>query len=346
MIAALRGRSSFSRLFLDRLAKDIAQDADMDPIFIVSGMALRIVIALVMSLACFTHMMGLHAASRNKSACRNITNAKRMAAQFVLLLVGNGLAVYGRSLVEIMQSGQHIHEKLWLVAATPWNVNPENMFGVIFSVFASHWCWISWKDLKEAMRMETAWMEEKTIQCDDIFQNPRVPFARCVVVFAFIALLVGLYLNDLWEPVYMTPKAHTFWAFAMVLQMFIATKHTLRHCRRDCWHDGLYRWFFQADFCYRPDLWPVLFSRTHRPATPMASRPSDDSDPFKSLTFFEACVRFIMSYVVNGLIPVIVLYTLPVFLARKDNAMDFVVDAFAITYLSDLDDNDEELEIR
>ena len=222
------------------------------------------------------------------------------------------------------------------------------------------------KDIKEAATPQ------------DRYQDPNSPLLGCICIFLLMTFLMIIYLQTVMNPLAMDPKRNLLWLGALLVQVRFTlddrtvqkelqydaeTLHRhLRNFRRCKTYQGagsghpkkgrniILRWMRWAACMVTPEnskIWMLHLVAWEGNKTLLCSHePGDTShkttheekhrrrDPWNPLQIWS---RFVMSYLSNGLYKAILVYTLPLWLCRGGLA-DFVLNAFALVYIVELDD--------
>jgi len=176
--------------------------------------------------------------------------------------------------------------------------------------------------------------------------------------FALTTVFVICYLTVCIKAQEPTLRSQTFWYLSVLVQIQFAescsksgndktvflkkpsqtdTDLDLISLLKTVSFENLARWACCADLPYEPQLWQLLFrSEAVTVINEEDEKKPNEKEPLKCGKFELTC-RFILSYISNGFIRVIVLYTLPIFLSRTTDEKDFALNAFAVTFIVELD---------
>jgi len=191
--------------------------------------------------------------------------------------------------------------------------------------------------------------EEEEIPLRDVYQDMDTCFACCMQRFALTVVFVICYWSVCIKAQEPTLRSQTFWYLSLLVQIHFAESCSKSGKDNTASFRDLLRWACCADLPYEPQLWKLLFRSKAVTVTneedekePNEKKPEEDEkkpnekEPLKCGKFELTC-RFILSYISNGLLRVIVLYTLPIFLSRTTDEKDFALNAFAVTFIVELD---------
>ncbi|CAE8649391.1 unnamed protein product [Polarella glacialis] len=170
---------------------------------------------------------------------------------------------------------------------------------------------------------------DEDVEPSDIYQNPECPIVDCLHRFLLAAVFMVVYVTKVLTPLETTLQSRTFWGLSLFVQMHL---HWPQPCCEPKDFVSVLRWLCCADGPLNPSLWSLFLSGSYKKAD------AKESDPMGRP---EVVTRFILSYLSNALFKVILLYTLPIYLAATTDPGDFALNAFAVTFIIDLDNEDK-----
>ncbi|CAE7736503.1 unnamed protein product [Symbiodinium necroappetens] len=169
----------------------------------------------------------------------------------------------------------------------------------------------------------------KTVTAENIYQDPKVPILTCLHTFVLSCVFVCVYWSALVQPIEMNLFSKFLWSCSLFVQYYISSK--FKEESRILSFASLSRWAVRLDDQENNELWAVLLRQSK-----MADGAVNGQIP--RLSRVEVLLRFAMCYVSNGLFRILIVYSLPVYLAASGSASDFALNAFAVTFISELDD--------
>ena len=177
----------------------------------------------------------------------------------------------------------------------------------------------------------------QTVTAVNCYQDPKVPISHCMQTFLLSSIFVCVYYSAMSEPIEMTLFSRFFWACSLFVQYYIS----LNSFRPDSKPSftTISRWALRLDDSQATnhDLWVALLRQD-----PLSE--GEDASSRRRRSQAEVVLRFCMAYVSNGLYRIFIVYSLPVYLATSGTASDFALNAFAVTFISDLDNLSADVE--
>mmetsp|Transcript_44707 Transcript_44707/g.104161 ORF Transcript_44707/g.104161 Transcript_44707/m.104161 type:complete len:726 (+) Transcript_44707:76-2253(+) len=195
---------------------------------------------------------------------------------------------------------------------------------VLLLLFAS-------QDFKKACTMPHAASATK-VKSTNMYEDPNVPFWRCLATFLLASLFLAVYASSVLILVKMTLFSRFFWSCSLLLQTYLCLEPNNTDEASSGQLSEILRWVVRWDGQGNPDVWAALLQQSNL---------SISSEIAPKLSKSEVCCRFFMHLISNGIFRIFILYTLPVYLATSGQPSDFALNAFAVTFISDLDNQDE-----
>ena len=207
---------------------------------------------------------------------------------------------------------------------------------------------------------------------EDRYQDPACHLIGCVCVFGLMTLLMIIYVQIVLRPMEMDPKKMGLWFGSLLVQIKITTEDTFSPDEKQKFleafapslapsqgysnlheesvrkrHDAAqellqhwHRWAFCMVTPFNTEIWHLLmFAQQKRMKISREDSHAKKAEEVRQVRWsrIEITLRFVMSYVSNGLYKAIIVYTLPLWLCRG-GLTDFVLNAFATVYIVELDD--------
>ncbi|CAK9080977.1 unnamed protein product [Durusdinium trenchii] len=188
-------------------------------------------------------------------------------------------------------------------------------------------------DLNDAVRREREGYVVPSVQAVNVYQDPKVSILTCMHTFLLSCIFVCVYWNKVVGPVQMNLFTRFCWAFALFVQYYLSSKFRSSPNSSKGFEFG--RWAVCLDDQCGNNLWAVLLKKGKLEA---------DGEPAPLLSRPEVLLRFFMDYIANGFFRILILYSLPVYLATSEQASDFALNAFAVTFISEIDNLSEPAE--
>lgn len=224
-------------------------------------------------------------------------------------------------------------------------LNPKAMLEIYYNIHMPH----SWPifalltaifivytiyDLKDAVTLEQKDFADPSVQAVNVYQDPKVSILTCMHTFLLSCIFVCVYWNKVVGPVQMNLFTRFCWAFALFVQYYLSSK--FRSSPKASKEFGYFgRWAVCLDDQCGNNLWAVLLKKGKLEA---------DGETAPLLSQPEVLLRFFMDYIANGFFRILILYSLPVYLATSEQASDFALNAFAVTFISEIDNLSEPAE--
>eukprot|EP00438_Fugacium_kawagutii_P033165 Skav231893 [mRNA] locus=scaffold960:26524:27098:+ [translate_table: standard] len=152
--------------------------------------------------------------------------------------------------------------------------------------------------------------------------------------FLLSVIFVCVYWNKVVGPVQMNLFTRFCWAFALFVQYYLSSKFR-SSSEASQGFENFGRWAVCLDDQCGNSLWAVLLKKGKLVA---------DGEPAPLLSRPEVLLRFFMDYIANGFFRILILYSLPVYLATSEQASDFALNAFAVTFITEIDNLSEPAE--
>lgn len=208
----------------------------------------------------------------------------------------------------------------------------------IFALLAAAFSAFMINDLRSAFaEAKKGVVGSQTVTAVNCYQDPKVPISHCMQTFLLSSIFVCVYYTAMSEPIEMTLFSRFFWACSLFVQYYIS----LNSFRPDSKPSftTISRWALRLDDSQATnhDLWAALLRQD-----PLSE--GEDASSRLRLSQAEVVLRFCMAYVSNGLYRIFIVYSLPVYLATSGTASDFALNAFAVTFISDLDNLSADVE--
>eukprot|EP00931_Biecheleriopsis_adriatica_P048834 TRINITY_DN2821_c0_g1_i6.p1 TRINITY_DN2821_c0_g1~~TRINITY_DN2821_c0_g1_i6.p1 ORF type:complete len:645 (-),score=101.69 TRINITY_DN2821_c0_g1_i6:26-1960(-) len=332
MDAALHGHAAASEALMN---EDFREDEDHNmfpysaarhPVLLIASIMLVIWIVGILVPMCSGKGTGL-----DSQVCIII-------AKGITLLILNCMMKYAWSFLRMVQATGGLIAAEAMIK-TPWAQTTEDagmVLGVLLACTFAFMCLDLRKILSPGQEGEQKARAKLVLR--DIYQDVNTPFLRCMQRFALTLIFLLCYETVCGKAQDPTLRSLTFWYLSVLVQIYFAESCSKRESDNDFGFCDLLRWACCADLPYEPDLWKVLFqSQTVTVVNEDAEDDKDKEGVPVSCGTLELTCRFILSYISNGFIRVIVLYTLPIFLATTTDEKDFALNAFAVTFIVELD---------
>eukprot|EP00931_Biecheleriopsis_adriatica_P073508 TRINITY_DN47777_c0_g1_i1.p1 TRINITY_DN47777_c0_g1~~TRINITY_DN47777_c0_g1_i1.p1 ORF type:complete len:1264 (-),score=148.02 TRINITY_DN47777_c0_g1_i1:75-3866(-) len=243
--------------------------------------------------------------------------------------------------------------RAWLVWEVPlWNITPR-----VISITCVVLCCICfafmifdfWEAYQHAKSTKSN-DELGGIQPTDRYQSPATSFTDCVLVFVLMTTLMWLFLLYVWTPQRVTLFRKCLWGASVLVQgnIMISVKEMKKTNFFD-WACSLLRWTFCMDESgggpHNKEIWAMhmraALATGGADYVPVGFPPNNRVEG-KRFSWPEIFFRFIFSYASNGLYRALIIYTLPIWLSSNEDISQFVLNAFAITFIVSLDDVPDE----
>lgn len=214
-----------------------------------------------------------------------------------------------------------------------YNIHMPNswpIFALLTAIFTVYTIY----DLNDAVRLEREGFVVPSVQAVNVYQDPKVSILTCMHTFLLSCIFVCVYWNKVVGPVQMNLFTRFCWAFALFVQYYLSSKfRSSPKASKGFEYFG--RWAVCLEDQCGNNLWAVLLQKGKLEA---------DGEPAPLLSRPEVLLRFFMDYIANGFFRILILYSLPVYLATSEQASDFALNAFAVTFISELDNLSEPAE--
>jgi len=243
-----------------------------------------------------------------------------------LILTGCNVAVNYAAAPEIL--GQ-----ISVMMEVPWNIEPTSSWPILcflILVFVG----FAFYDLVHSARMASDGPLPREVTAVNIYEDPKVPMSTCIQTFLLSGVFLGVYAGALLKPVQMTLFSRALWALSLFVQAYVTAVFRQEELEFGSWSTArlasLGRWAVRLDDqANQHGLWASLLSKAWL-------EEADSRAP--KLSRAEVYTRFFMCYISNGLFRIFIVYSLPVYLATCGGMSDFALNAFAVTFISELDD--------
>lgn len=161
-----------------------------------------------------------------------------------------------------------------------------------------------------------------TFTAKDIYCDLSSSFEKCVLVFAVQSILVQFYCNAAAEEIahvanFKFQEDWRFFTASVIVQLFVLNA---------------------SEDTFPLDVWKRLL-KSHG-AVRMVGSEGSQAENIVKVSVSELLARFFMSLMVKQIYAKLMICTLPFVLTHEDSGLDFVKDAFAVTFVYTLDDAD------
>jgi len=177
-----------------------------------------------------------------------------------------------------------------------------------------------------------------------------MPFWKCLHTFLLSCLFLVFFLCALRNPVQMTPFSRAMWAGALFVQIYLTTKEPREGGQTKGQFPGgavltLARWILRADDLADHQIWGAMLSQSGITLSGDDETENPDvQSAAPKLSKIEVYLRFWMYYLANGVFQILIIYSVPMYLATSGTPSDFALNAFAVTYITELDDLSDPVE--
>lgn len=249
------------------------------------------------------------------------THGQDFVAKIVVFMACNALIMSSTAPALLLRPGSLLKVSCNLHVPSSWPI--FFLLGVAFLVFVI-------LDFRKANDLaQGQGPVAKTVTAENIYQDPKVPILTCLHTFVLSCVFVCVYWSALVQPIEMNLFSKFLWSCSLFVQYYISSK--FKEESRFLSFASLSRWAVRLDDQENNELWAVLLRQSK-----MADGAVNGQIP--RLSRVEVLLRFAMCYVSNGLFRILIVYSLPVYLAASGSASDFALNAFAVTFISELDD--------
>jgi hypothetical protein len=189
------------------------------------------------------------------------------------------------------------------------------------------------------VELENNAAKKETVDASNVYQNIHFGSSKVVATFFLQVAFAYLYLSSLCKAD-VTDVNEMFYYGAVVLQIPItlSTMNTI-DVTEETWAT-LRKWAKDGKVLNPP----VLTSQDFQQA-PAEDGSPPPPPPGVKVSLLEMGLRMAMGSVVNQAGPNIIMSTLPLFLSLSDSPMDFVMNSMAITFIVELDNLSDNVEI-
>jgi len=333
MAASLHGHLNTSVALME---EDFREDGDHDSLLYSSA---RHPVFLIAAIMLVIWIVGILVPVCSGEDMRVDTQVRIIIAKGAILLTINCMMKYLHSLLQMMVQASGRVQATSFMAGTPWAQTVQGamtMLGILLVGTVAFMCY----DLRKAKCPPVQDTDQEArikVPLRDMYQDLDTKFVRCMQRFALTLVFLLCYLTVCAKAQEPTLRSLTFWYLSLLVQIHFAESCSKSASdKKTCFCD-LPRWACCADLPHEPELWKLLFQNQTVTVINEDADNTHDKEVKVSCGTFELTCRFILSYISNGFIRVIVLYTLPIFLAATTDEKDFALNAFAVTFIVELD---------
>eukprot|EP00438_Fugacium_kawagutii_P006505 Skav209098 [mRNA] locus=scaffold179:52654:58492:+ [translate_table: standard] len=227
-----------------------------------------------------------------------------------------------------------------------WNPLPLTtlvVIGVSSSFSALCWGCLDWS---RAKRWEHEKREEDKREPEDRFQDPTCHFLGCACICMLVTILMVIYVRTIVEPLEMNPKRMGLWFGALLVQVRVTLDDkTFQQDVKDLQRlkEAIQKAIVEADG--HESYFKLTACEFHEDDPTNLTSDSENTGK----RFRRCCYGAPRALATMGLLHgdagesgnAIIVYTLPLWLCRG-GLVDFVLNAFALVYIVELDDLKEE----
>jgi len=261
---------------------------------------------------------------------------------------------------------------LWpeILRTESWNLLPIQSYPPVLVALSLIWCAVTGWDFRMAINKSDE--TSQTATPVSIFQDPAVGLSKCLCTFVLMLLFAYIYISKVSVVINMTIFSRTLWVLSLFIQLHMTTSQSdMRSSVQPNTETpeepavvSNLRWLTRLEKINDYNLWAALFhgrqlrvkGETEHVTVVGQMKPTGSeagtvilegqlkastSSPGKGEAVMskpEAFMRFCMCYLANGALQFIVVFSLPLFLATAEQEVDFVLNAFAATFIVELDD--------
>lgn len=169
----------------------------------------------------------------------------------------------------------------------------------------------------------------------DPHQNQTVSLISCFRNYVIALVFLAVYFNALLQGLQMTLMPRFYWILSLLVQFKFLSGDGSEMEEQTL--VTMIRWTCCPNSVRKTKIWRLLMSENK---VTMTDADGTSEKPMDKIGRAEAIVRFFMSYTSNGLFRLVILYTLPLYLASITKApQDFALNAFGVTFIVDLDND-------